>query len=384
MQKPLPLIIAAGLAAVMAALMVAPSPRNGQENPASEQAAANALALISRGATAAEKNSALTELIGLVGPLEAQRRLADLKLPFSIDTHALTHAIGHALYMASGPQSISQCEDFLYFGCYHGAVHSALLDRGADETETLLRECDALGPNIAARCRHGLGHVLLIKADYDLPAALGACDFFHGEPVRNLQSCASGVFMENGTGLTEHAAAGKRWIRLNDPSFPCSDPRIPEIYGTDCWRMQWSVMSAVFKNDIKQIAEGCMSAPTDAAKNACFDYVVGWVMYPEAGDDVDRIFSLCERFSPPGWYEPCLGYAAGQVFEANDHSYIPFEICAQTTGNAKERCYGALSGTIKKVYTVGSMPRAEACNRIEDAPWVRECLDGPEPPLVPR
>src|SRR3989344_1055172 len=334
------LLYGAGIAlvlalAVFAALGVA---KRVQERANDKQRTSNLAAAIENATVFSEKAAALADLIGAVGGMKAQAAIAASGIPFDIDTHMLTHEIGHALYRTSGIAAISRCSDYFHLGCYHGVIHSAMTEHGAAAIGEIRSACATLGEHMVGRCGHGIGHTLLVLHGYDLPATLAACDAVEAEFSVEAASCYSGAFMENGLGISEDAKINERWIRLDNPSFPCTDPGIPEGARPSCWEKQSFILDQVFTGDLARIAAGCVTLPPEAYRRGCYRTFAGWFLYPRTRGNTEAVFTLCREASPNGWHTECLSDVAAEAFESGDPTRIPFAVCARSSAADQESC----------------------------------------------
>ena len=59
-----------------------------------------------------------------------------------------------------------------------------------------------------------------------------------------------------GTDRWKPPGCPKRWLKSEDPHYPCTDPRIAERYQVGCWSNQASVMYQHFGGDLRKTAEG--------------------------------------------------------------------------------------------------------------------------------
>ena len=128
--------------------------------------------------------------------------------------HAPAHQLGKAIYAATNniSTSLSICQNRCGGGCFHGvfikmfssdgpmpttrmnsATSSAPLTKIALDATAQCKTDTVRNQVTPWRCIHGVGHVLLFTARYDLPKALDACSLT-GPTLA--PSCRSGAFME--------------------------------------------------------------------------------------------------------------------------------------------------------------------------------------------
>jgi hypothetical protein len=143
--------------------------------------------------------------------------------------HRIAHTLGAASlahYHGDVYRALAHGSFVCWSGYYHGVLEHALQNvrTRAEYVAVARRACQGELVRrttwIAYQCVHGLGHGLMLQSGDNLPFALSVCDRL--QTVWDRSSCSGGVFMENinaGNGLSQ----GKtRWLRKNDPVYPCN------------------------------------------------------------------------------------------------------------------------------------------------------------------
>jgi hypothetical protein len=180
----------------------------------------------------------------------------------SVDGHHIVHHIGHETAMDFGPtaQALALCPASYNYGCVHGFFQHAL-GMGAISESAAAKMCDGLWRNptlplkTVQSCYHGLGHGIMLHADYDLPKALKTCDKLILLTAQ--ESCWQGVFMENVDAALE-GREQKGLFALEDSLAPCD--HVGEKYRYQCFMNQSSWLMKVYQRDVSQAAQACLKA----------------------------------------------------------------------------------------------------------------------------
>ncbi|HZI21393.1 MAG TPA: hypothetical protein VFD76_02720 [Gemmatimonadales bacterium] len=192
---------------------------------------------------------------------------ADLKAHYTTDPrievlcHAITHHIGRAAFTQySGiAEAFAHGDDFCASGYYHGVLQgfSAGAGRGS-----LLANLDAVCAGVPGKerhsldyynCVHGLGHGIMALTGDSLFEALRACDGLTG--VVEQEACHNGVFMENLVVDGEHGGHYSRYLRPDEPLYPCTavEPR----YKVSCFEIQTSYALGATQGDFVKVFALC-------------------------------------------------------------------------------------------------------------------------------
>lgn len=211
------------LAAALAILAAAPASAQAHHHGSAAEAAARCdiSAPSARAACATEDYLlALLDRDGVARAMAELEALAASDEEIRRDGHGYAHAIGISAY--TGDEEVgtvfAQCTPAFQSGCYHGVIQSYFVRHGSmrdgrfdpEPLNALCREQreDADQRWLLFQCAHGMGHGLVMQADYHLPTALGGCDLVRDAWER--ESCYGGVFMENVVHVTvPHHAIGR-------------------------------------------------------------------------------------------------------------------------------------------------------------------------------
>jgi hypothetical protein len=309
------------------------------------------------------------QLIERVGAEEAQEMLKQSGLPFTGQTHLLNHTIGEWLFERFGVQGIVQCKEYFLASCYHGLIISAMESYGSDKAAAqTLSGCQDEPPGVFAQCVHALGHGLLAWHGYsELLTALRECDTLLRDDYTTFAfHCYDGVFMENIWGIHEGSPSSKRWIKAEDPFYPCSDPHIEDRYLAGCWSNQPALMYQLFDGDIQKVGTECSKVPSEPYQRICFDGLARQI-HPLTNGSAQYARDLCSLLGTSE-INPCLISIAQAGFSVGDR-VMPFEICNEM---ASERCYSILVGMIRGEST--GVDRRSLCEKINNEVWRKQCL----------
>jgi hypothetical protein len=338
--------------------------------------------------------------------------------------HGYAHAIGIAAYTGDEEVGVvfNRCTPAYQSGCYHGVIQAYFVEHAAAHGGDL----DASFVNALCRvqreaddrwllfqCAHGMGHGLVMLADYSLPASLAGCDLV--EDAWERESCYGGVFMENivhatvphhtpgrpeagsHAGHDGHAGHGDDGHRIDhgrtataaeefpplkrdDPLYPCNV--LDDRYLVACYQMQTSAILFFNGYDLEEAAKSCGTAPA-SLRTVCFQSL-GRDISSITLQDHRRAMRLCS--STPGEYQPwcTIGYAKNLVDVTADPD-DGFASCRLLpAGESKRVCYIAIG---EQIWVLADEPeRREAmCRRAESA-FVAECRLGaglPDGPTTP-
>src|SRR5690606_31509421 len=116
--------------------------------------------------------------------LGALERLGTAEEDVAKDGHGYTHVIGIKAWKPGDDvaEVFRSCTSLYQSGCYHGVIQSYLTASGTVDSARVLGLCDEIAPQgtdnwLRFQCMHGLGHGLEMAWNWDLPRALGGCDW---------------------------------------------------------------------------------------------------------------------------------------------------------------------------------------------------------------
>lgn len=332
-------------------------------------------------ATTKQQAVELESLMKRVGPAQAQEELLRSGLPFTGETHLLVHTVGNFIYDKYGKEGLSYCKDYFLSACYHAVILNTLGDHGMEGVVDALAICDEAGGGIVmSQCSHGAGHGFVAWHDYDLLKALDMCD----EMAQNYASttsktanfpyfnCYDGVFMENVWGVHSGAPSPKRWIKENDPLYPCNDPRIPEKYLGGCWSNQATLAYQLYKGDLKKTAALCDSVENASYKETCYNNFARQI-HPMTQGSVAKVHGLCSYATGENWQNYCVLTNMGAYWSVGDRD-IPYKICESVAGATQTECYKRIVSMIN-VYSRTPEEKKGLCAKITDINFKQSCAN---------
>ena len=333
-----------------------------------------------------------TVLLGITGKhgpgaaLDVFRRLQSQgEVKETRDGHHVAHHIGHHAAMTFGPhaEALGLCPTDFNYGCIHGFFQQAL---GQDmaSPEIVMSLCDerntAASVSLKDRtyCYHGLGHGIMMYADYDLDRALGLCDGIENDPGR--MGCWQGLFMENVNGAMQG-----QWQRggfsLEDPLAPCN--QLLPAYQHECFINHAGWMMQLLDNDPLKVVQACARASADQ-RNVCIESLSlmatnpGWQDKFLANADTQSLLknahAICETY-PEEWQQLCL---FGGVDNLLNFDHLDLTRAAEFCGGAdreyRQSCFQRIGSNVRNL-AADHPSRRVACQTLE--PGHREsCLSG--------
>ncbi len=281
--------------------------------------------------------------------------------------------MGDLLYETYGASGLSFCRDYFLSSCYHGFVIRAVGDGGMDMLAQVMEACLTKGQPVVIQCAHAIGHGFLAWVGYkDLLEALATCDTFATRsknfPVYN---CHDGVFMENIWAVHEDGRPSPdRWLKEDDPVYPCDERRIEHRYRKACWSNQPMRMYQMFGGDISRVSGYCLGVFDRQHQETCFDGLARQIHPITAGSPAET-FRLCGQVAP-AWRRSCIYSIVKAGFSVGDRE-TPYTLCRQIEVSSQEGCYRELFGIIT-AYAQSEAERREWCDRIDDERFRHQCL----------
>lgn len=314
-----------------------------------------------------------TELIGRVGVVGAQEYLFRSGLPFTGQTHLLNHTAGDYLYDKNGPAGLVECKDYFLSSCYHGFILNAIAEGGMSEVAKTFAECRRQGKTVSSQCAHAIGHGFLANAGYkNLTRALKTCD----EAVNTMTefpafNCYDGIFMENIWAVHNGEPSPDRWVKSNDPVYPCNDEKINDKYMLGCWSNQPALAYQLFKGNIKKVAdEICSNIKNTEHQRMCFDGLARQI-HPLTKGEPEKTIELCELMPSTGWVDFCVSVNAEASYSVGDRD-VPFKTCALASKDGESSCYNRLFSSMGAYKKPGEDLNG-LCKKITEPDWRRKC-----------
>lgn len=307
----------------------------------------------------AQDDSALRALLAVAGP---DAVISDLVLESGgevtlRDCHQQAHRIGRVAYELYGAEAFEQGTASCHSGYYHGAMEAFLSQKGTlDLSENIQNLCSIFKTQFGTfECLHGVGHGLMAYENYDLMAALHACDTL--ADTFSARSCYGGVFMENivaaqGLGAIEGHAT--EWVS-DDPHYPCSAlPKNTDRYA-DCYLMQTSWMLSQNGYDYAKTAAECLKT-LESVRSVCFQSL-GRDIAGNTLRDAAQINQLCEHAPQQGGYfDKCIVGALNVIvdFWGPTLKNQAADFCATVKREGRQVCEATLAARLDDFQVKGN------------------------------
>jgi plastocyanin len=273
--------------------------------------------------------------------------------PEVLDCHQEAHQIGRIVYELYGGKALAHGDAACSSGFYHGAMEAFFAQHGTANFALKVADlCSLFNTNFSLfNCLHGVGHGIMAYENYDLPAALAACNQLVGD--WNQRSCYGGVFMENivqAQGLGAVPGHKTTWVS-DDPYFPCT--AVEQSYGLqyECYMIHTGWMLTLANQDFAKVAQQCAEVPFADTIPICFKSL-GRDIAGHTARDTLAITKLCELAPAGDHRNHCLIGALNVVIDywgprlENQGE----EFCAAVETGAQAVCFSTLAERKKEIF----------------------------------
>lgn len=301
------------------------------------------------------------------------------------ESHALAHVLGHAAYQGYGLDiqlTLAECSYDVFQGCLHGALQayfSDLSSQGLTLNADTIRVPCAYGETRFEiySCIHGIGHGVMIHADYDLHASLDLCNLLDTHFQRS--SCWGGAYMENVVAYLDsrkpdyvpHTHDGELpefWVDSEDLAYPCNV--VKDAYARDCWRMQTSLILHFNGGDFEDASRIC-DEEAGSGRLDCYNSL-GRDAAPYGNRDPATMSRMCS-YGAPDAHDACVrSFTSGIILQANDPK-AGLTLCEQLPEQDKEPCYQDTGRQSMSFY--GEDGSATFCDVVPE-PYRPQCESG--------
>ena len=263
------------------------------------------------------------------------------------------HFIAHSITTAETRKDPTRWRELMNTApsdCSYGAVHGALevyastFPNGKLPKEEIPSLCNNPDKN---NCTHGLGHILLVINENNIPESLRDCKTLPHDKL-SVFECLTGVFMERSTAanLVTHGLAGPEALdwprRLPETIALCRT--YSGIDGVACWKETVHVALVAFNNDFQKLAEMCESASEEEETRECIDHAIG-VAAGSLSFDFTKTKAICDtRVKAADFKDRCYANLVSSTL-----STIPQEkpaaqaFCSSLEPAYQRSCFQALS-----------------------------------------
>jgi hypothetical protein len=324
--------------------------------------------------------------------LAALERLGQRHREVALEGHGYTHVIGIRAWQPGDDVAtvFRSCTSLYQSGCYHGVIQAYLTAGTTVDSARVVGLCNEIAPVgtdnwLRFQCIHGLGHGLEMAWNWDLPRALGGCDWLHG--AWDQESCYGGAIMENAVASmpgghhtakralenssAEHgmamdhgdhgdhgtAAPPFRMRDSTDALYPCT--ALAARYQRACYLGQGSILLTAVHNDYAQAAAACDRTPT-SVRDVCYTSL-GTNASGATLMDVDKSIKLCSP-GDPAWRQWCFVGVVKNFIDVTAAPTSGVAFCREVpAGVDRDACWRAVGEQMSVLYTSDVTRRAAAC-----------------------
>lgn len=333
--------------------------------------------------------------------LGALERLGSMERDVEADGHGYTHVIGIRAWRPGDDvaEVFRSCSSLYQSGCYHGVIQSYLTATGEVDSARTVALCDTIAPSgsdnwLRFQCMHGLGHGLEMAWNWDLPRALGGCDWLATAWDRD--SCYGGAIMENAVasapgghhtaaraldatgddhGHMDHggmatAAPPFKMRDSTDALYPCTvlDAR----YLRSCYLGHGGVLLKHVDYDFARAAQECDRVPEDV-RDVCY-MSLGTNASGITVQDTDKAIALCNE-GAAAWRQWCFVGVVKNYIDVTADPQDGVAFCREVpAGTDRERCWNAVGEQLAVLHTNDLTTRDEVCATTGDGE--RMCRQG--------
>ncbi|HRX17753.1 MAG: hypothetical protein AB7N73_13135 [Gemmatimonadales bacterium] len=325
--------------------------------------------------------------------LGALERLGTAEEDVAKDGHGYTHVIGIKAWQPGDDvaEVFRSCTSLYQSGCYHGVIQSYLTASGTVDSARVLALCDEIAPQgtdnwLRFQCMHGLGHGLEMAWNWDLPRALGGCDWLSTAWDRD--SCYGGAIMENAVASSpgghhtakraleqtgddhgmhmdhgDHATGadmGGTPFKMRDSTdalYPCSvlDAR----YQRACYLGHGGILLATVDYDFERAAAACDATPTEV-RDVCYTSL-GTNASGATVMDAARSIKLCSP-GDPAWRKWCFVGVVKNFIDVTADPASGIAFCRDVPeGVDRDACWNAVGEQLSVLYTTDLDRRSAVC-----------------------
>lgn len=276
---------------------------------------------------------------------------------FSYSCHILAHSVGRALYKKDSSnwrEALRKVTKECNYGAIHGIAEGYASDGGVLDKKVI--------PTLCMRddgCNHGIGHVLLVQTENDLPKSLSLCDAFAKES-KEAHWCLTGVFMEKMTmqSIAEHtkvpSARINKWYTYL-PEFEKMCDSFSDAAYIACWTELVHPATIVYRGDPKKIFDLCNSATAQKAANSCRRHAIGDILQRN-NFDLDSYKYMCTMYPvyDPEFEKECyltIASFSSLSLKKSERGRI-VEYCNNLDPQYKASCFERMRSSLTKQLSV--------------------------------
>jgi hypothetical protein len=274
--------------------------------------------------------------------LELMQGLSDLGGYANANCHPLTHKIGNlALYVyGSVPNAAPEYIPTCHSGYYHGLVEEYLGTAPTYE-QGIADVCGKAENNVYFnwfQCTHGLGHGIMQFRNNELPQSLKDCD--NVDPANQAREiCYAGAFMENIT-TDEKTGHPAKYIKKEDPIYPCNAPEIDDKYRSACYFLASSQILKINGYNMRDAFDRCGGV----------EQTYRWLCFQSLGRDVsgsslrnkEKVIEQCQFGKRDEDNGNCFYGAVRDFINEKGEFESGIDLCKSIPENYKQTCFEAV------------------------------------------
>ena len=323
-----------------------------------------------------EDDAMLEIFLEACGPVATVKFLQDLDYLTGRFCHDRAHRVGRQSYNKWGTATFSLDLHGCQSGAVHGMTEALFADRGTASLGGDITALCAHSKNSFERhqCLHGVGHGLMAWTTYELLDTLELCDVL--TDWRDMQSCYSGVFMENDVGsMATIIGHTLDYISDEDAHYLCDV--LDERYVAQCYFFHTSHMLKVWGNDFPRLARACAEKVPEVAKRECF-VSYGRDIGDQTRQDQPKATELCGLVTEDIYRMNCVSGAVFNWFwqKPEQEQTTVARYCASLAGDpvVQEGCYRTIIDQARIVLPTLEM-REHFCSLMDTPAREQNCLE---------
>lgn len=274
--------------------------------------------------------------------LELLQQLNDSGGYAKSNCHPLSHKVGNiALHVyGSVPNAVPEYIPTCHSGYYHGLLEEYLATAPSYE-QGVSQVCGTTQTQPYFnwfQCTHGLGHGVMQFRNNELPDALKDCDIVDpADQAREI--CYAGAFMENIT-TDEKTGHPAKYIKKEDPIYPCNGKEIAEHYRSACYFLASSQILKINGYNMKDAFVQCGTVEDKYR----------WLCFQSLGRDVSGtnlrnkqlVIDQCQYAVNPTDTGECFFGAVRDFINEKGEFDGGIDLCLSIPNSYQGRCYDAI------------------------------------------
>ncbi|HYE22149.1 MAG TPA: hypothetical protein VD998_01005 [Verrucomicrobiae bacterium] len=274
--------------------------------------------------------------------LELLQQLHDLGGYAKSNCHPLSHKVGNiALHQyGSVPNAVPEYIPTCHSGFYHGLLEEYLATAPSYE-EGVYQVCGTTQTQTYFnwfQCMHGLGHGVMQFRNNELPQALKDCDIL--DPANQAREmCYAGAFMENIT-TDEKTGHPAKYIKKEDPIYPCNGKEIAEHYRSACYFLASSQILKINGYNMQNAFDLCATVE-QKYRYLCFQSL-GRDVSGSSLRNKDMVIQQCQLAKDSTNAADCFYGAVRDFINEKGEFEGGIDLCKVVPDQYRQRCFDAI------------------------------------------